>query len=86
MRHTTSSYYPLKIILLQLVSWLILIIQRDLSKKAPILQENALYHPILFKFMCFKMSNGFNVSLFPMSKYQNKEPQLVSWLIATSAY
>jgi len=67
---------------LQLVSWLILIFKKeDYVRKVVFSHGDALFHPILFKFLRFQMSNHFIVSLFPMSKYNNKELQLVSLLI-----
>ena len=45
------------------------------------LQGNTLNWPFSIKLFCFKMSNQFNVSLFPWSKYTNEERQPVPWLI-----
>ena len=45
------------------------------------LQGNTLNWPFSIKLFCFKMSNQFNVSLFPWSKYTNEEHQPVPWHI-----
>ena len=67
---------------LQPVSWLIIIFKKeDYVKKVVFSQGDALFHPLLFKFLGFQMSNHFNVSLVLRSKYNIKELQPVSWLI-----
>ena len=67
---------------LQVVSWLLLIAFKEAcAKKVVFFTWDTLFHPIFFKFLGFQMSKHFNVSLFPMSKYNNKEPQVVSWLL-----
>ena len=67
---------------IQLVSWLLFIFFEEVFvKKLLFLQGGALIPPLLFKFLSFLMCKQFNVSLFSRSKYNNKDLQLVSWLV-----
>ena len=67
---------------LQVVSWLLLIAFKEAcAKKVVFFTWDTLFHPIFFKFLGFQMSKHFNVSLFPMSNYNKKELQVVSWLL-----